>query len=144
MHETLYELCDVIEREMQEAAKKIRNAGGKINAGDADYIDKLTHSLKSIKTVIAMTEAEDDYSNAGGMSYQRGRRGGNRDGRGGMSYARRGQRRDSMGRYSREGGYSYDDAKSDMMDELREIMEDAPDERTKREFHAFMQKLESM
>lgn len=143
MHDALYELCEVIEREMQEAAKKIRNAGGKINAGDADYIDKLTHSLKSIKTVIAMSEAEDDYSNAGGSyagrtSYART---GRRDG---MSYARRGQRRDSMGRYSRESGYSYDDAKEDMMSELREIMEDAPDERTKREFHSFMQKLESM
>lgn len=143
MHDTLYELCEVIEREMQEAAKKIRNAGGKINAGDADYIDKLTHSLKSLKTVIAMAEAEDDYSNAGGMSYaRRGRRGGNN--RDGMSYARREQRRDSMGRHSRESGYSYDDAKEDMMSELREIMEDAPDERTKREFHSFMQKLESM
>ena len=52
-------------------------------------------------------------------------------------------KRDSMGRYSR-GGYSYDDAKDDMMKELRELMNDAPDEQTKKEFQRFISKMESM
>ena len=53
------------------------------------------------------------------------------------SYARGRQnaRRDSMGRYSRDDG---------MIRELRELMEEAPDERTKMEFERFIRKMESM
>lgn len=43
-----------------------------------------------------------------------------------------------MGRYSRN---SYDDG---MISELRSLMEDAPDEKTRREFQNFIQKIESM
>lgn len=63
-----------------------------------------------------------------------------------MSNARgrgRNARRDSMGRYSRES-YSYDDAKEDMMSELRELMQEAPDEETRKEFKRFMSKLSDM
>lgn len=65
--------------------------------------------------------------------------------RGGGSYARgrgRNARRDSMGRYSREGGYSY--GAEDMVQELRELMQDAPDDRTRQEFERFIQKIEQM
>lgn len=54
----------------------------------------------------------------------------------GRSYARR---RDSMGRYSRR--YSGDEA---MLDTLRDMMESAPDERTKAEYRKFIAKMESM
>jgi hypothetical protein len=47
-----------------------------------------------------------------------------------------------MGRYSSEGGYSQ--AMDDMADELRSLMEDAPDERTKQEFQKFIKKIEQM
>lgn len=63
-----------------------------------------------------------------------------------MSNARgrgRNARHDSMGRYSRES-YSYDDAKEDMMSELRELMQEAPDEETRKEFKRFMSKLSDM
>ena len=43
------------------------------------------------------------------------------------------------GRYSRD--YSYDES---MIEELRELMEDAPDEKTKMEFKKFIRKMESM
>ena len=66
----------------------------------------------------------------------------------------RGARRDSRGRYSsrysREGrdGYSreYRDGYSghDMIGELKELMEDAPDERTRMEFDKFIRKMETM
>ena len=63
---------------------------------------------------------------------------GMRDGMG-MSYARgrgRNAKRDSMGRYS---------SKNDMLiEELHDLMEDAPDDRTKMEFKKFIQKMESM
>jgi hypothetical protein len=136
--EDLHELCETISREIGEANEKIRKAGGKLSAGDVDFVDKLTHTLKSLKTTIAMMEAEDGesgrympgmYRYSYGMddSYNRG-----------DSY-RRG--RDSMGRYTSRRGYSYDDG---MIEELRSLMENAPDEATKREFRQFIAKMEKM
>lgn len=55
----------------------------------------------------------------------------------GHSYA---MRRDSMGRYT-HNGYSYH---GDMVSELRDLMADAPDERTRMEFKRFISKIESM
>lgn len=48
-----------------------------------------------------------------------------------------------MGRYS-NGGYSYDDAKDDMVEELRQMMHEAPDERTKMRYKNFIKRLETM
>ena len=92
---------------------------------------------------MAMEEYGDGYSyrGDGGTSYARN---GNRSNRG-YSYARgrRGNvRRDSMGRYSRDGGYSY--AREDMVEDLRELMMDAPDEQTRQEFQRFISKVEKM
>lgn len=137
--EDLHELCETISREIGDANEKIRKAGGKLSGEDLTYLDKLTHTLKSLKTTIAMVEAEDGgesgrympgmYRNSYGMddSYNRG-----------GSY-RRG--RDSMGRYTSRRGYSYDDG---MIEELRSLMESAPDERTKSEFRQFIAKMEKM
>lgn len=124
----LYEMCEVLSRELGEANEKVRQNGGKLSGSDLEYIDRLTHALKSIKTTIAMIEAEEGGS---GMyphygSYNTGN-----------SYARR---RDSMGRYSSRG-YSRDD---DMIAELRELMGDAKDERTRQEFKRFIDKIERM
>jgi len=131
----LHELCETLSREIGEANEKIRSAGGKLSAGDLDYIDKLTHALKSVKATVGMMEDEGysgNYPNMGG-SYGDMNRGSYR-----RSYA---QKRDSMGRYSRERGYSRDNG---MVEELRELMQDAPDERTRQEFQRFITKLESM
>ena len=76
----------------------------------------LAHLKKNILTADAMMEADDE-----GGSYARGRG--------------RNARRDSMGRYSRA---------DDMVMELRELMEDAPDERTRQEFERFIKKVEQM
>ncbi len=128
----LHETCETLSRELGEANEKIKRAGGKLTAGDLDYIDKLTHAIKSVKTTIAMMEADDGESGYYMPHY--GRSYGNRD-----SYARR---RDSMGRYtSRRGGMSYDDG---MVEELRDLMDRAPDESTRREFHKLITKLEQM
>lgn len=139
----LHQMCETLSRELGEANDKIRKNGGKLSGSDIEYIDKITHALKSIKTTMAMIEAEGEGSYAGG-SYTGGSYA---DGYGGsygrMSYARgRGgnARRDSMGRYSSRG-YSRD---QEMISELRELMEDAPDERTRQEFQRFISKIESM
>ena len=137
----LHELCETLSREIGEANEKIRSAGGKLSAGDLEYIDKLTHALKSVKATVAMMEEEDGYSGMypymgsydnGGMPNRGSYRGPYRG-----SYARR----DSRGRYSSERGYSRDNG---MVEELRELMQDAPDERTRQEFQRFISKIESM
>lgn len=138
----LHELCDTIGEAIAEANEKIRNAGGKLTAGDVDYVDKLTHAMKSIKTTLEKMEGE-EYSGYWPGAYDDGtmNRGYSRRMYNG-SYARgRGSnaKRDSMGRYSSEG-YS---RHGDMMTELRELMEDAPDERTRQEFQRFIHKLEN-
>lgn len=127
----LYKMCDTLTEEIERANDKLNKTGGTLTGDDVSYIDRLTHALKSVKTTIAMVEAEDGgesgrymphYNYGGGYSYRRGR--------------------DSMGRYtSRRGGYSYDDG---MIEELRSLMENAPDERTKSEFRQFIAKMEKM
>lgn len=112
----LHELCETLTREIADTNDKIRAAGGKITAGDMDYIDKLTHALKSVKSVMAMGD-DDGYSGRYAYDYPR---------RDNMRYSRR---------YSRGGG---------MVDELRDLMRDAPDERTKAEFQRFISKIETM
>ena len=149
--ETLYELCETISRELDEANEKIRKAGGKLTAGDTDYIDKLTHSLKSIKTTIAMMEAEEDGGYSGRMMPYYGRMsysdGDNGSGIGttGRSYARgRGARRDSIGRYSREGnsyGGGYSMADDDFRMELEELMKSAPNEQVRQKLQRMMSEM---
>lgn len=130
--EDMREMCETLSEELSKANKKIRSAGGALNGSDVEYVDKLSHAIKSLKTAIAMAEAEEGtsgYDNGETYSgtYRR------------MSYAR-GRRRDSMGRYSSRG-YSGND---EMIAELRDLMEDAPDERVRGEFQRFISKIENM
>lgn len=126
----------------------------KYSEDDAENIKNLSGAIDHICNILMGYEEMEDseYSNRydGGMSYARGGQGGNRGGsyRGG-SYARgdgRGRtgnvRRDSRGRYSREGGYSR--AADDMVEQLRDMMEDAPDQRTKQEIQRLIHKMEQM
>lgn len=144
-YEDLEELCHTVGNKISEANDKIKMAGGDLTGGDTEFLDRLTHMLKSIKTTMAMMEAEEDgYSRDGSMngSGYSGHYMGNRyyPG-GGYSYARgRGSyaRRDSMGRYSR--GYSRGD--EEMLDQVRELMEKAPDDQTRRDFQKIIDRME--
>lgn len=125
MHDNLYEY---VRRELDELDQKSKSG---LSMSEMQYADLLEHFKKSYLAVEAM---EGGYS-GDERSYDRGR----------GTYAKR----DSMGRYSsrysREGssrrGYSRG---GDMLEELRGLMEDAPDERTKSEFQRFISKIESM
>lgn len=139
MHE-LYELKETLCDELKEYSRK-----GKMSAGDLEVVDKLSHTIKNLDKIIEKYEemeySEESYARDGRM-YNRGSyesyRGGRQSNRGTYegSYARgRNARRDSMGRYSRA---------EDMVMELRELMEDAPDERTRMEFEKFIKKVEQM
>ena len=131
----LYELCDTLSKELTDVNEKIRNAGGKMSAGDLEVADKLTHAIKSVKATIAMVEDEDGYSNYYPVrgSYSDGSYRGNSYR---MSHTRR---RDSRGRYSGERGYS----RNDLADKMRDLMDDAPDERTRQEMERMVNKLEN-
>jgi hypothetical protein len=137
----LHELCETIMREVADANDKIREAGGRLTSGDVDYIDKVTHTLKSIKSTIALMENEGGSYDSGSYndSYDRGsyrysRNDNGSYGRGRGRYANR----DSMGRYSSHG-YSRDDG---MVEKLRELMQDAPNEQVRQDFQRLIQKME--
>lgn len=123
MH-AIYELKEKLCDELEEYGEK------KLDAGSLDVIDKLAHTIKNLDKIIESYEEEYSSAYDDGMNYNDGSYR-----RGGSSYAR-GRRRDSMGRYSRDSKM--------MVDELRELMKDAPSEQAKSEFRKFIQKMEQM
>lgn len=133
LYNDLEDLCEIIGDKISEANQKIMN-GNDLTDGDIGYLDKLTHALKSIKTTMAMMDSESgDYSGDYDRSVRRysGARG--RSQRTGRYVSR------NSGRMTRRA--SGDDA---MVSELRDLMEDAPDDRTRQEFQKFIQKIEQM
>lgn len=128
----LRELKDTIANEIAEANSKIRQSGGDMNTADVDIIDKLTHTMKSLATTIAMletTEYDDGYSGRYdpiSPYYTRERRTGYSG-----NYGRYGKM-DS--RYSRDSG--------NMMEHLRQLMDEAPDEMTRVEIKKLMDKMD--
>ena len=114
----IYELRDKLCKELDGYGTK------ELSAGSLSTIDTLAHAVKNLDKIL---EGE-EYSNRG--SYDWGRM--YRDG----SYARR---RDGMGRYSRN--YSRD---GDMVERLRDLMNDAPDDRTRQEIQRLVTKMEQM
>lgn len=139
---TMNHLREMLCEELDEITKK-----GELSAGSLDTVDKLTHSIKSIDTIIAMEEgySERGYSmNSydGDNSYARGRG--------------RNARRDSMGRYAsdgyserrgysrdyRGGRYSMDEAKESMVEKLHEMLDEAPNEKIKNAIHRLINQLD--
>ena len=153
MHE-IYELKEMLCEELEKYGAK-----GDLSAGELEIVDKLAHTVKNLCKIIESYE-DKEYSGEMGdmMSYQRGNQGGsNRGGsyrgsyRGGSygSYARNGRgrgsnaRRDSMGRYSSERGYSRADSVDEMVDSIRGMMGELPQE-IQRDAQKFVQKLEQL
>ena len=136
----MHDLKDLLCAELEDYAEKGKKSG-KMSMGDLETVHKLTDTVKNIMKIDVLKE-EAGYSEDGhymgegriyGTSYDDGM---HREG--GYSYARgrsRYARRDSMGRYSRDGGMSYrggmrggysrDDGKHYMMEQLEEMMEEA-------------------
>ena len=136
MHKLINYICDELE-ELERKADK----DGKLSMAEVQYMDTLAHAKKNLLKGEEMMESE--YSNADeGMYPGSYARSGNRNSYGGRSYPRSyARRRDAMGRYSSCG---YSRAGDDMVMELRELMENAPDERTRQEFQHFISKIEQM
>lgn len=131
MHK-LEQLKDMLCEELEEYGAK-----DKLDMGGLEIVDKLAHAIKNIDKIL---ESEGGYSERmyydGGMS-SRGAYGYYDGGNNGYSTRRgrgRNARRDSMGRYSR--------ANDMMIDELRDLMDDTPDEQTRMELERFIKKME--
>ena len=137
MHK-MEELREMLCAELEKITKK-----GELSAGSLDVIDKLTHSIKSIDTIMAMEDS--GYSNEYPYSYARGRG--------------RNARRDSMGRYSRDNdssynymdgsyarggnrGYSRADAKEELAMDLKELKMEAKDPETSKMISRWITELE--
>jgi len=110
----LHELRDKLCDELKEYGKK------DLSAGSLDVVDKLTHTIKNLDKIME----EDGYSGYYPYAYDDGMNRGSR-----RSYARG---RDSMGRYSRDG----------LADKLRELMDEAPDDRSRMEIKRLIDKME--
>jgi hypothetical protein len=150
MHKLIEYVCEELESLEKKAAK------GSMSAAEIEYADKLASLKKNLlKGDMLYDEVMEDgeYSSAMrpmsdmGETYRGGSYNRNRDG--GMSYARgdgrgrgRNAKRDSMGRYSSERGYSRDG--QEMADQLRDLMEDAPDESVRRDIERLLRKVEQM
>lgn len=135
LYDELMDMCDTLSEELAKTNDKLSKSSGSISASDIDYINKLTHAIKSVETTKAMLGsdyAHDGYTDR--ASYDGDTRGSHSRGRG--KYAKR----DSMGRYSSESGYS----RNSMIDELEDLMDKAPDERTRQEFQRMINKMQSM
>ena len=117
----MYDLRDKLCKELEELS------GHDLDMSSLEAIDKLTHSIKCIDTIMAMEGYSRDgrsYDDEGG-SYRRGRS---------MTTGRYISR--ASGRYSRD--YSRDDR---MREKLEEMMQDAPDENTRRELERLISKM---
>ena len=124
----MHELIRYIDDTMKEYEDKVAR-GGELSSKDVECLKDLAKTKMAILTNKAMEDSEGHgRMYYGGGSYPRYH-----------SYAKR----DSMGRYSRDGGYSYADAKMDMIAELKELARKAPDDKTKQEIEHFANEMES-
>jgi len=125
--EHMEKLRDMLCEELEHMTEQ-----GEITTGSLEIIDKLTHSIKSIDTIIAMEEAgySNDYRTRYDGSYNDGysRRG---------SYARgRNARRDSRGRYSRM------ESKEHMAEQLEDMMDETQDPAVKQALQKALKHME--
>ena len=132
----MHKLMEYVCNELDELERKAQN--GKLSMAEMQYLDTLAHTKKNLLKADEMMDEDysmdDGYNRSYGGDYRSyDYRRSNTDNR---SY--RGRKRDSMGRYSRG------DESEMMVEQLREIMKDAPDDRTRQEFKKFIQKIEQM
>jgi len=139
--ENLESILKLVDSELGAVAKN-----GKFRAKEEiDAVYKLMDIAKDTYCIWEYEDKMDDgdemsfagpsYARSGRMDYS------------GNSYARgrRNARRDSMGRYSRDGrmgGYSRADGKEEYLEHLRDMMEDAPDEQTRQDIKRMITKME--
>ena len=114
MHQTrelLEKYCDRITKELQDLHKKI-DKSETLAPADLESMNKLLHSMKSVKTILVMPEYDTDED----------------DGYSGRYMPNTNTRRYSGNRYNNDGysgkrSYSRDSEKSDMIRKLENMMD---------------------
>lgn len=124
LEKELEKLCESLSHELTKTNSKIERSNGEINPGMLEYIDKLTHSIKSIKSVMDQGHSYQSTRSYGG-SYN-----GSYDGSYDGSYE---NSRYSGRRYSRN---------TEMVTKLRNLMGEAPEARE--DFERLISKVEMM
>ncbi len=152
----MHKLKKMLMDQLIDHEEELTKMGGKVTTAELDKIHKLTDTIKNLDK-IEMLESEGGYSEQNSMRYSRNgysqegysRDGYSRDGEweargdysrgnsyeGESSYARRG--RDSRGRYT------HDDGKDRMIEKLREMMNEIPDEKDRESIKRCIKTLEN-
>jgi hypothetical protein len=149
----MHKLKDNIKGKLYDIEEKVeRNPKAEMSLQELQKVQLMSDIVKNIDKIEALEGEEGGYSEASnwmgegrmyGTSYE-----------GGSSY-RRGRmraKRDSMGRYSHEGGYSansynsnsYGRSKDQMLDELEDMMEKAGSEKERHAIQNCIKQLENV
>lgn len=137
MH-ALYDLKEMLCAELEDYGKK-----GELSTGSLEIVDKLAHTIKNLDKIIESYE-EAEYSSRYDGSYDNGgmsNRGNSYENDGNYSRGRgRYAKRDNLGRYASRG-YSRN---GDITEQLRNLMDEAPDDRSRQEIQRLVTKMEHM
>ena len=121
----IYELKEMLCKQLEDYGKK-----GEMSAAILERVDMLAHAVKNLDKIIENYEGTEYSGNYNSRnSYDRSMANG------------QSTRRDSMGRYARDGGYSRG---GDLVDQLRDMMGEARDDRTRQEIQRLVSRLEQM
>lgn len=129
--DALYDLKDLLVSELESYGKK-----GEMSASVLERVDMLAHATKNLDKVIECMEGGEEYSGDGGSyrrrsSYRRSYDGRSSDGGSNRSYRRNSRR----SRYSEH---------NDLTERLRDMMDEAPDDRSRQEIERLVNKMEQM
>lgn len=151
----MHKIKEMLMNELYEYEEKAkRMSGGKISVQELDKIHKLTDTVKNIDKIEMLEEgggySEESNWMADGRMYGTSYDGGSSYARGGRGRGRN-ARRDSMGRYSSDGGsyarsgqggYSRDGAAEMLMEKAEEMLEMTHDPKERKAIEKFIRELE--
>lgn len=120
LEKELEKMCETLTQELSKANSKLERTNGDVSPGMLEYVDKLTHSIKSVKSIM---ESGHSYRGDRGGSYHDGSYDGGYDN----------SRNYSGRRYSRN---------TEMVSKLRGLMDQAPEMRE--DFERIISKVETM
>lgn len=126
----MHEVYEGLRSKLSMSLKEL-NKTGKLSGAALNELHMVTDTIKNLDKIEALEDGgyseATDFMGEGrmyGTSYARGRRGNvRRDNMG--RYSRNDGYSENSRRYSRNDGYSYGDGKEEMMEELEEMMQNA-------------------
>lgn len=146
MSKKMEELRDFLCDSLDDIVKKVKKDDAKLQPNDYQLIDFVTHSIKSIDTILAMEDYTDEYEDySRSQSYSARGRGRNarRDNRGRYA-ANNNYRRNESYRGRSYGYYGDDDTKEVMLDHIEGMLDEAKDDRQKQMIMSFKSQIESL